>query len=77
MVSYFRHLFWLIGSTFICAVTFDRGGVSDGIAFLKLHIKKPTTCVSETNITISVLLVELLGFALVVAPFYILYKLTV
>ena len=75
MISYFRHLFWLIGSIFICAVTFDRGGVSDGIAFLKLHIKKPSICVSEPNITVSVLLVELLGIALVVAPFYIFYKL--
>ena len=75
MISFIRHLFWLIGSTFICAVTFDKNGMSDGIAFLRLHIKKPATCVSEPNITISVLLVELLGFALVVAPFYILYKL--
>ena len=68
-------MFWLIGSIFICAVTFDRGGVSDGIAFLRLHLKKPSRCIFEPNITISVLLVELLGIALVVAPFYILYKL--
>lgn len=75
MIDFVRHLFWLIGSIFICAVTFDKNGASDGITFLRLHIKKRAICVSEPNITVSVLLVELLGIALVVAPFYILYKL--